>query len=369
VSYKFGFSWALRWAAIVCWVLIGASAGGCAFPDHSFSDENCTNGIDDDGNGHIDCDDPGCKSVVKCVEPVPTGWLGPVAIWQGAGGDTPPDCNDSQFPATSFSQLFKDPNNVGVGLETCPKCSCNGSPDIGHAKCVARLQGSSLSQCGGNRQLLVDTEDNQQGYPVGSDCTTVTFDTAQFTPLAMIFTDPYPVVTGCTSVSTGSASFPKATFSSTLRACNLSDVNPGGCSSGQKCVPRPKQGLKSLVCVYQENTAGTSSCLNPFKDEMFVYNEYVDGRTCGGCSCKPNNVTCSAPTSGTYYDDSFCTTTPQNIPLAPSCTSTQGRTTLYATITSTPSASGSSTCEPTGGTVQGGVTPLHSYTFCCISAR
>jgi len=43
--------------------------------------EDCFNGIDDDCNGHIDCDDPACTASAVCVPPASAGGTnGTVAV-------------------------------------------------------------------------------------------------------------------------------------------------------------------------------------------------------------------------------------------------------------------------------------------------
>ena len=48
----------------------GAGKSGTCVPTGA---ENCFNGVDDDCNGHVDCDDPACGSgVAQCVALDPT---------------------------------------------------------------------------------------------------------------------------------------------------------------------------------------------------------------------------------------------------------------------------------------------------------
>jgi hypothetical protein len=46
--------------------------------------ENCFDGIDNNGNGLIDCADPSCAGIAMCAAAVPAGWMGHAALYDGA---------------------------------------------------------------------------------------------------------------------------------------------------------------------------------------------------------------------------------------------------------------------------------------------
>ncbi|MGA7121295.1 MAG: hypothetical protein WBY94_14420, partial [Polyangiaceae bacterium] len=57
------------------------------------STENCTNGIDDNCDGLVDCAEPSCQTAgYACVGAAPAGWSGPDLFWTGAAGATAPAC-------------------------------------------------------------------------------------------------------------------------------------------------------------------------------------------------------------------------------------------------------------------------------------
>jgi hypothetical protein len=90
----------VRVASVVCLVsasLIACGDGstarsiGAPLPDApkpsdatTPSGENCFDGIDNNGNGLVDCADPACAGIAMCAPAVPNGWLGHAELYEGA---------------------------------------------------------------------------------------------------------------------------------------------------------------------------------------------------------------------------------------------------------------------------------------------
>jgi cysteine-rich repeat protein len=101
--------------------------------------QNCGNGIDDDGNGQIDCADPACRNVPACAQSqscgngqVDPGESCDIAIAAGAAGACPTTCDD-QNSCTS-DQL----TGAGTCFGTCEhsptdNCCGNGRLESGEA--------------------------------------------------------------------------------------------------------------------------------------------------------------------------------------------------------------------------------------------
>src|SRR6187549_1014402 len=69
----------------------GGASGQLGNGGASSGIENCTNGIDDDRDGNIDCADTDCIVGYSCAPPTPGGgWVGPLSHWYGSG--SPPAC-------------------------------------------------------------------------------------------------------------------------------------------------------------------------------------------------------------------------------------------------------------------------------------
>jgi hypothetical protein len=90
----------------------GADAGDAA------PMENCLNGIDDNGNGLVDCADPECQVGYGCaVDPV-TGWNGLVYVQEitySPNGAPPSPCPDGKLPAVYYA---------APSAAECTSCSC-----------------------------------------------------------------------------------------------------------------------------------------------------------------------------------------------------------------------------------------------------
>src|SRR6187551_1563724 len=98
-----------------------ASIGGAS--GSAGSVENCTNGLDDDRDGSVDCADDDCVVGFTCAPPTPgSGWVGPLSIWSGSG--LPPACtNESGFP----TEVTNAGTGTSVAPSSCYSCEC-GAP-------------------------------------------------------------------------------------------------------------------------------------------------------------------------------------------------------------------------------------------------
>lgn len=94
--------------------------------------EICDNGVDDNGNGHIDCDDWDCEDDPACKETDCADNLD-----NDGDGDT--DCDDSDCLGTVECPAPTENNDVdcddgidndGDNLVDCEDPSCNGHPDV-----------------------------------------------------------------------------------------------------------------------------------------------------------------------------------------------------------------------------------------------
>ena len=83
--------------------------------------EDCFNGIDDNGDGIVDCADPQCKPVKVCVA-VPTGgWLGLGTLYDGSAGGAP-TCADP-FAMT----MMPGSDGLTSSPATCGACLCSAA--------------------------------------------------------------------------------------------------------------------------------------------------------------------------------------------------------------------------------------------------
>jgi hypothetical protein len=99
--------------------------------------ENCFDGIDNNGNGLVDCADPSCAGVAMCAPAVPNGWLGHAELYDGAsmpqlGCITP-----------WTSELVPGRSDPTAAPATCGACAC-GAPN-GSGACAASGGGATIA--------------------------------------------------------------------------------------------------------------------------------------------------------------------------------------------------------------------------------
>ena len=100
--------------------------------------EDCSNGIDDDGDGDPDCADDDCAAR-SCVGAAPSGWTGPSVVYVGSD---PPNCGGDYARPT-----LNGGTAVDADPADCSTCSCSNST----AACATfvNIVASTDSQCGG----------------------------------------------------------------------------------------------------------------------------------------------------------------------------------------------------------------------------
>ncbi len=94
----------------------------CVFPP-----ENCTNGIDDDGDGLIDCADPDCANEAVCIAPDKEYWCNDGIDNDGDGltDCADPDCADDPHCEGLVERACADGvDNDGDGLIDCDDPDC-----------------------------------------------------------------------------------------------------------------------------------------------------------------------------------------------------------------------------------------------------
>jgi hypothetical protein len=271
--------------------------------------EDCFNGVDDDGDGQIDCADPDC-SANSCVEQAPAGWSGPVAFSLGAGA--PPACGAPWIAADSYHG----------GMLTAPGSQCQCSCSSPQGSCVENVMFYTDDSCAildGTLFYLT----NACGVPFNATHTS-----------AMV---GMPQPSGAT--------------------CGA--ALGGGCGAGSVCAPAPPPQFPSHLCVSQ---AGDVACPGgAFTDRHVVYTNADDTRSCSACSCGPaSGVGCQGKVS--FYSDPSCTNEINGG--GPGC---YGGAPFHSVkSTYVPSGGG---CQPVGGALNGGVVPEGALTVCCTPAQ
>lgn len=92
--------------------------------DTAPAETSCFDGLDDNGDGLVDCAEPTCASISGCVSAIPLGWSGHAALYEGPLAGAP-------ICPTPFIDTLA-PGNAGLVAPpaSCTSCAC-GAPTNG----------------------------------------------------------------------------------------------------------------------------------------------------------------------------------------------------------------------------------------------
>ena len=382
---------------------IVATQGACFFPDYTFDEaqgggepsstslattaaetvsmvassssggpvEDCFDGVDDDGDGLADCDDPDCSVTTECAPPIPVGWgsFGYVVLAE-TDPDSPAAC-PAFSPAAKYEGLAQ---LTGTGF-SCSSCGCDLSVD----------QTCSLADFDGSKPgvqpffvrdvpcaVTAATNLVSLSVPASWDLTCSALDAAPAGATCpggacnQSITSPPAVASGGTCGPHGGAlDKSDAAFQLGARACGDAP-SLGGCEAGTRCVPRGSTPFGSRTCV---GKAGDVACPggSGFQERHVYFEDLSDDRGCTECHCQ--GVTggeCVITTS--FSTDDGCSTMPPVAVPSGGCADLSGNARVggrTASVTATPSG-GSCLPTPGGGAKTGAVAGVTPTTFCCL---
>lgn len=255
----------------------GADGGGGAMP----GDEDCTNGIDDDDDDLVDCEDDDCTPAFLCVPNAPTDWEGPVASFTGP--TTPPDC-----PGDYDSVAYDGVSDLSFDPVTCNACSCTAPNTVCNA---STLIGYEQSDCSDMLPIAY-----------GQSCDNANsgnFDYVQAAPPTAA-----PGTGGCVESGGGVDQSPTPTFDVQARLCDVTAATGGGCLSDQTCMPAVGSSTyEEEHCIHR---AGDHACPPPFNDKRLLFDgtpTLNDARDCTACSC-PFTGGCTGATG--FHSTNMC---------------------------------------------------------------
>ncbi|MBI4953292.1 MAG: hypothetical protein HY908_14770 [Myxococcales bacterium] len=295
--------------------------------------ENCLDGVDNNGDSHVDCADPQCSAVGFACRPEPgPGWVGPIVL-QDAALDCP-----ARWPAAVMSGGA----SVTFAATVCG-CTCGGAVDV---TC------DTVQNVGRYADAACNTASMLNQFPIGA-CTNLQ-NGASFGAIEVM---PVPC-SGGTCPPVPGVNKPPATWVEPSEACAPGGT-PGGCDDG-RCAP---PGGASLVCVAKQGAQ--QACPAGYPTGRTIFTAMNDTRGCTACNCGPAapgtcdtmlhfyaNGTCAAPAGAVLPDDGVCT------PMDPQEIFLSARPVLLGT--------NSATCEPSDPTPTGTVTAATPYTVCCM---
>ncbi len=305
--------------------------------------ESCTDGIDDNCNGTVDCADQPACAAYECASSTPSGWIGPAVMWTGSyPAAAVPDCPVGYATAVDgFEGLASSPDACG--------CECRASGQT----------------CSGSATLYTGTN-------CAKSCVTVALSSNACTALVCPMGGAAGSwqVTG--PVSTGGACSPTVTpksggppsWQTTVRVCAHAgpvDV-PGGCVNGEQCLPKPTAPYGSSLCVYQPGVQ--TACPAPYDASprpTVVFESFTDGRGCGACTCSAAPTAASCAGGVALHSQSTCGETRPSS--APGCMTFN----LSPVAVQANYALTAGTCSVTGMPAPTGtVTPSNAYSVCCM---
>lgn len=222
---------------------------GCTIDFRRHFVEECGNGVDDDEDGAIDCEDEDCGAAA-CVPAAPEGWDGPIVVIYDADA-----CPDGSPPEASGT--------------LCLACACEGSVQCGSALV-------SFGDCAGTFEETLGTGDG-----------TCVDDLGVSGGASGARGEALPLTSSC--VATGSGS---------LRSGVLCAAGAGaGCPDGTSCVA-PSDG----ACVARD---GDWPCPDGFPSKR----SFAEGEVaaCTPCDCQPSPPACGGVT--TLFTGNGCTGT------------------------------------------------------------
>jgi hypothetical protein len=249
---------------------------GCGGP------ENCTNGIDDNCDGLVDCADPQCTQMgFACTaSAIPAGWL--LVSFSTSARPVCPVAWGAEAQVVS---------NVAGAPGTCA-CTCSGGP----ATCVGTATYNGYPNACSTGAAPVNLAVNDGA------CAATTASITSGNSYQLYFASTaQPHQATCTGSGTVTAA-PPPTFDAGA-TCAAPSMLGTGCAVGV-CAPPSAAPFKTCI-----SHPGTVAC------PAFGYTAqvlastgtpgYVDARACGACSCA-SSITCGAVSKVVLFTNATC---------------------------------------------------------------
>lgn len=303
--------------------------------------EDCLDGIDNNDDGLIDCQDPACQPGYECVPEAPADMdLARFALRSFPSDPLP--CDDGN----GAQSVMNDPG----GPATCTSCSCAAAQNLGCAAPVLSCYKDTTS-CGGSVDFTSNQDDNNCHNFPGS-----LFGALDDSCIRSVPSQPK----GDCPASGGVPSLPPA-WNTQRDLCRLTEQG-GGCANGQVCVTKAVGDFDARICAVRE---GETGCPSQWSPVAVGYLSTLDDRGCDACTCSaPQGLSCT-PGDVDVYDSDNCNDFDQTI--GANCSETSGAIDLLSgSYRLNPGqVSGQGTCTAGGGQPSGSVTGEKPVTICC----
>jgi hypothetical protein len=303
---------------------------------HDDGRERCDNGVDDDGDGKIDCADADCAAM-RCSPAAPSGWQGPVVFRES---------EDEATCAGAFQHVaWRGGSDPQADPASCSQCTCDGGSSCASAIDFAS---SSEEQCGGKS---CSTSINQACAEISPACIADLTTAYVKTKLAS--------GAGC-QASLQHADKSEPSWRTHALACSAGALSAGGCGKDELCAPAADggEGFEARYCIYRD---GEHACPNAtFSDRRIYQRAFQDTRACSACNCdgdecqyrwrvfNADDTSCATPLLELSISDQFEQVNPKD-----------GKLRVGAMI------SGGGACKASGGESSGDVSAEDPVTLCC----
>ena len=242
----------------------GGAGGGPCLPT---GQEDCSDGIDNDCNGNVDCADDACSPITECVSVDPK--LGPLGNSLVAG---------ATCPAYAPTGKVLDGGLIAAG---CTGCACTaGTAAIACSTTLSSFD--TAADCGNPSapgRAAAGTVDS-----TAPGCLVPDWAASSTGALFGFQMDPFQAKLSGACAPTGTPTKGTPIWTTGAKFCGIPRAG-GGCPAGQACVPR--EVAAAGTCALLD---GAQTCPAGLRQSVW-YTGFVDGRSCGACSC-------SAPTGG-----------------------------------------------------------------------
>jgi hypothetical protein len=335
------------------------------------STEDCTDGVDNDADGKIDCADSDCTAGYSCHNPVPAGWTGHYALADGTFAALPGNCPGSTYP-NPFYTGYRSPN---AAPPQCSACSCDtvqgatctvDKIHVTSATCAEVLGG--VANCYKGVTPIIDGACHNLGIPGGlktcgpPDVPTNTCPAGtQVCNLSVYLDDPVVVGGSCTP-SSQTPTITPFTWSNAARAC-LPTTEGKGCANDFACLPNTAAPF-GAVCISKVGDNACPAGSGYTTKKVFYDLDPEDTRACTICSCgAPNGLSCT--TAITTFSDTACAAANSTTDATASACNSFVNNPAVGSYKSVSTQFMGGSCAPSGGQAIGSVVPQNAVTFCC----
>ena len=290
------------------------------------SETDCTDGLDDDCNGKIDCEDQACTGSGFSCQTVPPQGFSRVDLRFAFSSA---DCPGSSLPKDLV---------VSVSAPSTCSCSCTGAVTCSALAGVTTYGNQSCT----TNPMPYSLQTDGLCHPLSPSFT--------FDGLRAAGTLPQATAT-CTTAATLT---PPTT--TTKRICTpLLPQGGAGCGPGRSCAGQGPVGTGFAACL---SSPGDVACPSGWPTK-YVGGSLQDDRKCAPCSC---TATGTCPTTALFYSGNACLVLAATVALGP-CGGNKDNAFVAAYKATTTPTVGS--CTAPGVAALGAATITSLTTICC----